>query len=91
MPQRPPDVTPEILQGDLTRSSSRPTSPRPELAVDTETMGLVTLRDRLCVVQLCDRTGRASLVQIPRADPRPARVPRRSARRVSSGSSRTRG
>jgi ribonuclease D len=29
-------------------------------------MGLLTLRDRLCVVQLCDRAGRSALVQIPR-------------------------
>jgi ribonuclease D len=32
--------------------------------VDTETMGLNLLRDRLCVVQLCDAAGRASLIQI---------------------------
>jgi ribonuclease D len=47
--------------------------------VDTETMGLQPLRDRLCVVQLCDRKGRATLVQIPRymdqADPA-GRAPR---------------
>jgi ribonuclease D len=38
-------------------------------------MGLVTTRDRLCVVQLCDRSGRATLVQIPRAahDPKLAK------------------
>jgi ribonuclease D len=33
------------------------------IAVDTETMGLVTLRDRLCVVQLSDGTGDEHLVR----------------------------
>lgn len=33
------------------------------LAVDTETMGLVTARDRLCVVQLCDGSGDEHLVR----------------------------
>jgi ribonuclease D len=65
MPQRPPDVMPEIVRGDLTEAQLQAHLSSPELAVDTETMGLVTLRDRLCVVQLCDRSGRATLVQIP--------------------------
>jgi ribonuclease D len=67
MPQRPPDVTPEIVRGDLTEELLQVylgTSPT-ELAVDTETMGLNPIRDRLCVVQLCDRAGRAALVQVP--------------------------
>ncbi len=33
------------------------------LAVDTETMGLVTIRDRLCVVQISDGTGSEHLVR----------------------------
>ena len=33
------------------------------LAVDTETMGLVTLRDRLCVVQIADGSGDEHLVR----------------------------
>lgn len=33
------------------------------IAVDTETMGLVTTRDRLCVVQLSDGTGTEHLVR----------------------------
>ncbi|MEM8780534.1 MAG: ribonuclease D, partial [Cyanobacteria bacterium P01_G01_bin.49] len=28
-----------------------------EIAVDTETMGLIPQRDRLCLVQLCDPSG----------------------------------
>ncbi len=65
MPQRPPDVTPEIVQGDLTEDLLQHFLKQSEVAVDTETMGLNPLRDRLCVVQLCDRARRAVLVQIP--------------------------
>jgi ribonuclease D len=36
-----------------------------EIAVDTETMGLVTARDRLCLVQLSDGMGDAHLVRFP--------------------------
>ncbi len=35
-----------------------------EVAIDTETMGLVTSRDRLCVVQLSPGDGSADVVQI---------------------------
>src|SRR5260221_7696764 len=66
MPQRPPDVQPEILRGDLTEELLEAYLSGPEIAIDTETMGLLTLRDRLCLVQLCDRRMRASMVQIPR-------------------------
>jgi ribonuclease D len=78
MPQRPPDVTPEIVQGDLTEELLQAFLKGGEVAVDTETMGLRTVRDRLCVVQLCNRQMKAALVQIPRADPRApeARAPR---------------
>jgi len=78
MPQSPPDVTPEIVQGDLTEDLLQAYLHGGDVAVDTETMGLVTIRDRLCVVQLCNRQMKAALVQIPRQDPRPpaARAPR---------------
>jgi ribonuclease D len=65
MAQKPPDVTPEIAQGDLTEEQLQHYLKQKEVAVDTETMGLNPLRDRLCVVQLCDRSRRAVLVQIP--------------------------
>jgi len=68
MPQRPPDVTPAIARGDLTQEQLEAYLGSTEVAIDTETMGLNPLRDRLCVVQLCDRSGLATLVQIP---PRP--------------------
>jgi ribonuclease D len=66
MPSRPPDVVPEIVQRDLTEDQLQAYLASPELAVDTETLGLQHLRDRLCCVQLCDRAGRATLVQTPR-------------------------
>ncbi|MGC9505730.1 ribonuclease H-like domain-containing protein [Baaleninema sp.] len=37
-----------------------------ELSVDTETMGLLPQRDRLCLIQLCDRNGFVSAVRIQR-------------------------
>jgi len=65
MPRPAPDVTPEIVRGDLTEAQLETYLRASELAVDTETLGLNPLRDRLCVVQLCDRAGHATLVQIP--------------------------
>ena len=81
MPQPAPDVLPEIVRSDLTEDQLRHYLAAPAVAVDTETMGLRLLRDRLCVVQLCDRAGRATLVQIPRelldpAKPAAGRSPR---------------
>jgi ribonuclease D len=81
MPQPPPDVTPEMVQGDIPEDALQAYLAGPDLAIDTETMGLHPLRDRLCVVQLCDRRGRATLVQIPRSlldtrHPPSARAPR---------------
>jgi ribonuclease D len=64
MPHPAPDVLPEIVRGDVSEAQLEMYLAGTELAVDTETMGLQLLRDRLCVVQLCDRAGRATLVQI---------------------------
>jgi ribonuclease D len=66
MPQRPPDVVPEIVQRDLTEDQLQAYLASPELSIDTETLGLQQTRDRLCLVQLCNRAGRATIVQIPR-------------------------
>ncbi|HZM50934.1 MAG TPA: ribonuclease D [Vicinamibacteria bacterium] len=66
MPQRPPDVVPDIVQRDLTEAQLQAYLASPELSIDTETLGLQQLRDRLCLVQLCDRAGRATIVQIQR-------------------------
>ena len=66
MPQRPPDVVPDIVQRDLTEEQLQAYLASPELSIDTETLGLQQLRDRLCLVQLCDGAGRATIVQIQR-------------------------
>jgi ribonuclease D len=51
------DLTPELLKVYL--QSSR-------IAVDTETMGLLPHRDRLCLVQLCDDKEQVSVIKITR-------------------------
>jgi ribonuclease D len=76
MAQSPPDVTPEIAQGDLTAEQLSAYLGSKEVAIDTETMGLKPLRDRLCVVQLCDRARHASLVQIRKGDREAPRLKR---------------
>jgi ribonuclease D len=65
MPQSPPDVAPQIVRGDLSEELLQTYLAGPDLAVDTETMGLETRRDRLCLVQLCNRAMQAAIVQIP--------------------------
>jgi ribonuclease D len=84
MPHRPPDVTPEIVRGDLSEELLQAYLRGPDLAVDTETMGLQTLRDRLCLVQLCNRGMRAAIVQIPRDLLDPARAPAARAPRLKT-------
>src|SRR5438477_7626944 len=81
MPQGPPDVVPELVQRDLTEAQLQAYLASPQLSVDTETLGLQQLRDRLCLVQLCDRAGRGTIVQIPRdqvvsSTPPESRAPR---------------
>src|SRR6185295_8904044 len=66
MPQPPPPVVPEIVRNDLTEDQLQAYLAGTEVAVDTETLGLRHLRDRLCCVQLCNRAGRAVLVQVMR-------------------------
>jgi ribonuclease D len=61
----PPKVSPKIEKGDLSAERLAKYLKAEAVAVDTETLGLQPLRDRLCVVQLCDRAMNATLVQIP--------------------------
>lgn len=49
------DLSDDLLQAYLEAT---------ELAVDTETMGLLPQRDRLCLVQLCDARDRVAVVRI---------------------------
>jgi ribonuclease D len=71
MPRPAPDVSPAIVQRDLTEEQLQAYLGAPAVAVDTETMGLSLLRDRLCVVQLCDTAGRATVVQIQKEQLQP--------------------
>lgn len=48
--------------------------PGSAVAVDTETLGLNPLRDRLCVVQLSTGDGSADIVQIVRDGPKPVNL-----------------
>ena len=50
-----------VHKGDLPKDIAFGT----QIAVDTETMGLCHMRDRLCLVQLSNGDGTAHLVQIP--------------------------
>jgi ribonuclease D len=65
MTSAPPQVSPKIERGDLSAERLAEYLKAEAVAVDTETLGLQPLRDRLCVVQLCDRAMNATLVQIP--------------------------
>jgi ribonuclease D len=49
------DLSPAILEAYLQAEA---------IAADTETMGLLPWRDRLCLVQLCDPQGRVTVVRI---------------------------
>ncbi|MBE9009447.1 ribonuclease D [Pseudanabaenaceae cyanobacterium LEGE 13415] len=51
------DLTPELLKQYQSTNA---------IAVDTETMGLLPHRDRLCLVQICDESDRVTVVRIER-------------------------
>jgi ribonuclease D len=52
------DLTPDQCQAYLESDGG--------LAVDTETMGLLPHRDRLCLVQLCNEAGQITVIRIER-------------------------
>jgi ribonuclease D len=56
-----PQPTIELHRGDLPAELKL----GPVVAIDSETMGLVPARDRLCLVQLSDGNGACHLVQFP--------------------------
>ncbi len=55
----------EVVDGDLTEAQRDRYRASDVLAIDTETMGLIPHRDRLCLVQLCDREGHGVMIRIP--------------------------
>lgn len=63
------DLTPrqfQICDQDLPAALLDSYSQAEAIAVDTETMGLLPHRDRLCLVQLCDPSDRVTVVRIER-------------------------
>lgn len=56
----------QICDRDLTPALLEQYQSTPAIAVDTETMGLLPQRDRLCLVQLCDDRDRVTVVRIDR-------------------------
>lgn len=54
----------QICDRDLSETRVNQYLQAERLAVDTETMGLVPLRDRLCVIQLCDPQEQVTIVRI---------------------------
>lgn len=56
----------QVFDGDLSADALDAYLADPDLAIDTETMGLLPWRDRLCLVQLCNGAGQVSVVRINR-------------------------
>ncbi|MGF1496044.1 MAG: ribonuclease D [Elainellaceae cyanobacterium] len=56
----------QTFEGDLPDGALTTYLEAEAIAVDTETMGLVPQRDRLCLVQLCDPAGHVSAIRIAR-------------------------
>ena len=56
----------QIGEGDLTADQLGAYLQAPAIAVDTETMGLLPQRDRLCLVQLSDPAGHVTVLRIAR-------------------------
>ena len=53
-----------ICDGDLAIDRLETYLTGSTIAVDTETMGLLPQRDRLCLIQLCDDRNRVTVVRI---------------------------
>ncbi|MER3434157.1 MAG: ribonuclease D [Leptolyngbya sp. ERB_1_1] len=56
----------QICDRDLTLELLEQYQSTTAIAVDTETMGLLPQRDRLCLVQLCDESDRVTVIRIER-------------------------
>ena len=55
-----------VFDNDLDQSTLETYIECEAIAVDTETMGLIPRRDRLCLVQICDHQDRVSIIRIAR-------------------------
>lgn len=54
----------QIFEGDLSEAALQSYLKSAAIAVDTETMGLLPQRDRLCLVQLCDLQNHVAVIRI---------------------------
>ncbi|NET47832.1 MAG: ribonuclease D [Merismopedia sp. SIO2A8] len=54
----------QVFEQDLSEAALNQYLEADAIAVDTETMGLIPQRDRLCLVQLCDPDGHVSAIRI---------------------------
>ncbi len=54
----------QVFDGDLDQSTLSWYLSLEQIAIDTETMGLIPFRDRLCLVQLCDPSGDVTVIRI---------------------------
>ncbi|GAA6620875.1 ribonuclease H-like domain-containing protein [Scytonema sp. NUACC26] len=54
----------QVCDRDLTDATLSHYLQNDEIAVDTETMGLLPQRDRLCLVQLCNKDGEVTAIRI---------------------------
>lgn len=54
----------QVCDGDLPAETLNLYLKSDALAVDTETMGLIPQRDRVCLIQICDRSGFVSAIRV---------------------------
>ncbi len=54
----------QVFEQDLSLETLEQYLQADSLAIDTETLGLIPQRDRLCLVQICDRQGYVSAIRI---------------------------
>lgn len=54
----------QVVDQDLTSALLADYLEAESIAIDTETMGLLPRRDRLCLVQLCDPQGKVTVIKI---------------------------
>jgi ribonuclease D len=66
----------QVGDGDLSEAQLAAYLAAEAVAVDTETMGLLPWRDRLCLVQLCDPQGRVTVIRIERGQREAANLKR---------------
>ena len=63
-----------LLDGDLDETSINALAKANKIAVDTEAMGLIHGRDRLCLIQLCDEEDNVICIRIQKKKPNAPRL-----------------